>query len=286
MKGNTSRLGIILTAAGALGFSTIILFTRSIQGMPAANIMFFRALSSFLFFCALLPRHPETLQIHRYRPELGRLILQGICVGLTGMLYIEAVQHTTAANAVLLNNTSVVYVALLAPLLLKETRPRYTWLSVALALTGIACIANPAQLSWQLSAWRGLGAALLSGVTLSGTLLLSRRLHPHVSGLTQIWWSAGIAALLALPWAAQSAWPVVAANLPYLIGLGVLAQGIPYMLYFFGLRHTNAQTVSLVALLEPVGGILIGLLVYREIPNALGLVGIGLILGSIVLVSR
>lgn len=278
--------GIAFVAAGAAGFSTIIIFTRTISGITSPSIAFFRALTSFLFFCALLPWFPKTLNMRAYRREIGWLVGLGLAVGLTGMLYIDAVQFTTAANAVLLNNTSTVYVALVAPWLLREARPRYTWPSVALAIIGIVCIANPAELSLASGGFRGIVAGTLSGISYALTMLFSRHLRGRVSGVTQIWWSTGIAALLALPWAFQTPWNTVGRNLPYLVALGIVAQGIPYMLYFLGLERVQAQIVSIVALLEPVGGILIGILLYHELPDLVGVLGIVMILISIALVSR
>lgn len=282
----TRKHGIMLVAAGAIGFSSIIIFTRSITGLTSPGIAFFRALTSFLFFSALLPWFPSTLQVRRYKSEIIRLVGLGLTVGFTGMLYVYAVQYATAANAVLLNNTSTVYVALLGPWLLHEPRSRYTWLSVGLALVGIVCIANPAALRWASSEFRGIVAATLSGFSYTLTMLLSRRLRGHVSGVAQVWWSTGIAALLALPWAFQAPASVVVHNIPFILALGVLAQGLPYMLYFLGLERIPAQVVSIVALLEPVSGILIGMLLYREMPTVAGIIGIGLILTSITLVSR
>lgn len=282
----TRKQGIMLVAAGAIGFSSIVVFTRLITGLSSPGIAFFRALTSFLFFSALLPWFPATLQVRRYRREIIWLVGLGLTVGFTGMLYVYAVQYTTAANAVLLNNTSTVYVALLAPWLLREPRARYTWLSVGLAIVGIVCIANPAALRWESSGFRGIVAATLSGFSYALTMLLSRRLRGRVSGVTQVWWSTGIAALLALPWAFQAPASVVVRNIPFILALGVLAQGLPYMLYFLGLERIPAQVVSIIALLEPVSGILIGMLLYREMPTVAGVVGIFLVLTSIVLVSR
>jgi len=282
----TRKQGIMLVAAGAIGFSSIVIFTRLITGLSSPGIAFFRALTSFAFFSALLPWFPTTLQVRRYRQEIVRLVGLGLTVGLTGMLYVYAVRYTTAANAVLLNNTSTVYVALLGPWLLREPRSRYTWISVGLALAGIVCIANPAALRWASSEFRGIAAAALSGISYTLTMLLSRRLRGRVSGVTQVWWSTGIAALLALPWAFQAPVSVVLRNVPFILALGVLAQGLPYMLYFLGLERVPAQVVSIVALLEPVSGIVIGMLVYREMPTVVGVIGIGLVLTSITLVSR
>jgi drug/metabolite transporter (DMT)-like permease len=282
----TRKHGMMLVAAGAIGFSSSIIVTRLITGLTRPGIAFFRALTSFCFFSALLPWFPTTLQVRRYQREIVRLVGLGLTVGFTGMLYVYAVRYTTAANAVLLNNTSTVYVALLAPWLLREARSRYTWISVGLALAGIICIANPVALRWQSSEFRGIVAGTVSGFSYALTMLLSRRLRGHVSGVTQVWWSTGIAALLALPWAFQAPANVVIRNIPFILALGVLAQGLPYMLYFLGLERVPAQIVSVVALLEPVSGVLIGMLLYREMPTVVGIAGIFLVLTSIVLVSR
>lgn len=276
--------GVVLVALGALGFSSGIVFNRCIGGLSALNIAFFRALAGFLFFSALLHRHPQSLRVREYHGAVKHLLGLGVAVGLTAVLYIYAVRQTTAANAVLLNNTSMLYVALLAPRLLGEERPRYIWLSLGLALAGIICIANPARLELHATDTRGIIAGALSGITYAGTMLFSRRLRGRVDGLTQVWWSTGVAALIALPWAFNTPWTAFVHNLPFLLALGIIALALPYLLYFWGLERVEAQVVSVVALLEPVSGILIGLLFYQELPGPLGALGLGLVLGSILLI--
>ena len=160
---SSSWQGIGLVAAGAVGFSAAIIFIREMRGLAAPTIMLFRALSAFLFFSALLPRHRVSLKVSAYRRSLPWLLGLGLAMGLTSLLYTFAVQRTTAANAVLLNNTATLYVALLAPWLLQETRPRYVWLSLALAVTGMICITIPAQGGGRAGSWTGIVAALLSG---------------------------------------------------------------------------------------------------------------------------
>lgn len=275
-----------LAALGALGFSSTIFFTRSVVGMDAFPLACFRAWSSFLFFCALLPRHPQTLRWRAYRQEIGWLLTMGVTVGATGMLYIYAVQHTTAANAVLLNNTASLYVALLAPWLLHEPRPRFATVSLLLALFGIVAITNPSQGALRAGDFSGGLAALVGGMTLAATLLISRRLRGRVGSLTQIWWSTGIAALMALPWGFSATRAQLAANYAPLIASGVLGHGVPYLLYFLGLQRAPAQVVSIVALLEPVSGVLMGIFLYHELPTPLSFLGILMILVSITLVSQ
>lgn len=87
------------------------------------------------------------------------------------------------------------------------------------------------------------------------------------------------------PFAVGTSWELVRANWYWLLALGTLSLSIPYFLYFQGLKRLNAQVVSMIGLLEPVCGVLIGIFLFREIPSALGFVGIGLIFASIVLIS-
>jgi drug/metabolite transporter (DMT)-like permease len=279
-------LGTACISAGAICFSLAIIFIRSISGISVATLTFFRSLAAFLFFCALALRTPRMRQLRRYRADVPALLALGLTLSATALLYVTAVRLTTAANAVLLNNTAPLYVALLAPALLEEARPRRTWLSLTLALVGIVLVTGVTELRLTRGAWRGILAGALSGVTLALTLLGSRRLGRNVDGLTQTWWGTGVATLLTLPMALATPWSAIAPNLWLLAGMGVFAFGLPYLLYFRGLEQVDAQVASIVALLEPVSGVLIGMLLYGEVPTLLGGLGILMILTSIVLISN
>jgi drug/metabolite transporter (DMT)-like permease len=171
-------------------------------------------------------------------------------------------------------------------MLLKETRPRYTWLSLVLALVGVVLVTGVTELTLPHGAWRGILAGALSGVTLALTMLGSRRLGRNVNGLIQVWWGTGVAALLTLPTALATPWSSIAPNLWLLAGMGVTAFGLPYLLYFRGLEHVDTQVASIIALLEPVSGVLIGVFLYQELPTPQGALGVILILISIILISR
>lgn len=279
-------LGVALVAAGAVSFSLAIVFARAIQGLDALTIAFFRAVAAFIFFSLLALRYPAIVRFGAYRSSIKYLIGLGLALGMTAILYVYAVRTTTAANAVLLNNTSAIYVGLLAPWLLKEARPRFAWVSLMLAMVGMILVVEPTRLHLAPESILGVVAAAISGLTLGFTMLFSRLLGGKVNGLIQGWWGTAIAALIALPGLLRITWTEVVPNLPGLILLGVVSLGLPYLLYFLGLQRVRAQVVSIVALLEPVSGVLIGLFIYREVPGVLGFVGIGLVLLSIFLVTR
>ncbi len=278
--------GIGMVVLGAFCFSLAVLFVRLVDGMDAMAISFYRSLSAFLFFSLLSLRFREPLHFARYRPALPHLIGLGLAMGLTMTLYTYAIQHTTAANAALLVNSAPIYVALLAPWLLKEARPRYTWISLALAIVGIVLITNPAALRLESASFAGIAAGAASGFTYALPMLIGRHLRSRVSSITQILWGSGIAALMLLPFAVRTGMAAALPNLPYLIPLGVISLGLSYLLYFLGLQRVSTQVVSVAALFEPVSGALIGLVVFHEYLTLPGVAGGLLVLVSIYLISQ
>jgi drug/metabolite transporter (DMT)-like permease len=278
--------GIALVTIGAFCFSTAILFTRLTDGLNVMNIAFFRAVFGFLFLCVLMIRFPEPVHVRAYRDVIGILVALGLTVSLTVVLYTYSIQNTTAANAALLVNSAPIYVAVLSPLLLHERTARYTGASLLLAITGIICVSNPAKLKLESSSLGGIVAGALSGFTYAIVMIEGRFLRGRVTSITQTMWSTGITALVLLPWAIRAEPPTVIHNIPYLIPLGIFSLGLSYLLYFVGLQRINAQIVSVVALFEPVSGVLIGLLAFQEVPNLLGIIGGLLILASIYLIAK
>ncbi|MBN1965681.1 MAG: DMT family transporter, partial [Anaerolineae bacterium] len=236
--------GVALVALAALCFSASIIFVRALPAFDAPTLTFYRALFAFLFFCLLTPfaaRFREPLRVRAYHAHVPVLIGLGLVMAATATLYTYAIQHTTAANAALLVNSAPLYVALLAPWLLKEARPRYTWASLALAILGIVLIAGPGGLRLDAAELGGLAAGVLSGVGYAMPMLIGRHLGGRVSGLTQIWWGSGVAALVLLPFALRGDVGAALANFPTLAALGVISMGLSYLLIFLGLRRVRAQ---------------------------------------------
>ncbi|MCD4685121.1 MAG: EamA family transporter [Anaerolineae bacterium] len=278
--------GILLVVVGAFCFSLAIPFTRWTAGLNTSTIAFFRALFGFLFLALLVIRWREPVQFAQYRDVMPRLVLLGVVVSLTVLQYTYAVQHTSAANAAILVNSAPIYVALLAPLLLGEPRAPLTWISIGIACVGMVLLADPRSLHIDSSEMGGLLAGAGSGLTYGVVMLISRSLRGRVTGLTQNLWSNGIIVIITLPWALQADAGAVLDNVHVLIPLGVFSLGLSYWLYFLGLARVSAQVVSIASLSEPVFGVLMGLLFFAEVPNALGWIGGVLILSSVILISR
>jgi drug/metabolite transporter (DMT)-like permease len=286
MDAPTRWQDIARIAAGALFYSLLIIFTRSIQGMETLTITFFRAVFALLFFCILLIWFRSPLKFSQYRPHLWKMLLMGCFMTATASLYIFSIRNTSAANAALLINTSPVYIAFLAPVLLKEARPRYTWISLALLIPGAALITGVMDGGFDTAHLLGNLAGALGGFLFAVVLIFSRSLVGKVDGLTQTAWGALTASLLLLPFGLSTTWGTFTANLPLLAPMGAITLGLAPLMYFLALQKLKAQVVSVVAILEPVFGVLIGVLIFQEALTIPAMLGSVLILASIYLISK
>jgi DME family drug/metabolite transporter len=68
--------------------------------------------------------------------------------------------------------------------------------------------------------------------------------------------------------------------------MGAITLGLAPLMYFLALQKLKAQVVSVVAILEPVFGVLIGVLIFQEALTIPAMLGSVLILAAIYLISK
>jgi drug/metabolite transporter (DMT)-like permease len=190
----------------------------------------------------------------------------------TVVLFVAANQWTTAANAIFLQYTAPIYVAIAGPLLLGERARRMDWACVVLAIAGIALFFRddftPA------GGW-GLAAALGSGFSFAAMAIFLRR-EKDGSPLSALLLGSIATAVLGLPFAIAQ--PPPSAAWPALLTLGVFQLGLPYLLYGLAIRRVTALEAILILMLEPVlNPVWVGL-VHGELPGPWSLAGALLVL--------
>lgn len=286
IKAHTDWRAVGLVALGAVCYSSVIIFTRRAEGLSALNVSFFRAFFAFVFHTGLLLILRQPVRWSALKPYWKLLLLQSIFMSGSAILYVYSVQHTTAANAALLVNSAPIYVALFAPLVLKEASPRFTKLSLVLIIVGMVLLTGVLDQDAGSISWPGIIAGFFAGVNFGCVVLVSRSQQGQVPGLIQAWIGAAFSSLLLLPFGLSASGALVREYLPNLVFLGVLSYGLPSFLYFVALTRLKAQVVSVVALLEPVAGALIGMLVYQEMFTLAAFIGSLLVLVSIYLIAQ
>ena len=195
----------------------------------------------------------------------------------TVVLFVVANKLTTAANAILLQYTAPVYVALFSPWFLGERARRNDWLSLAAILFGMTLFFGD---DLDFNGYLGNGVALLSGFCF-GWLTLFLRRHRDESAITALVLGNLLAGLIGLPFMFGSM-PDAASWLGLTL-LGVVQLGLPYVLYAWALRHVRAVEGILLPMIEPVLNPLWVFLLLGETPGPLALAGGAIILGAVIL---
>jgi drug/metabolite transporter (DMT)-like permease len=194
----------------------------------------------------------------------------------TVSLFVIANDCTTAANAIFLQYTAPIYVALFGSWLLGEPARRIDWICIVIALAGIALFFRDQFSSTGLI---GIAAALASGVSFA-VMVMALRKERDASPESALLIGNVITAVVGLPFAIghslspQEGW--------LLLALGVVQLGIPYILYSLAIRGVTALEAILIPMLEPILNPLWVALAQHEIPGPWSLIGGALVLGAIV----
>jgi drug/metabolite transporter (DMT)-like permease len=194
---------------------------------------------------------------------------------LTVALFVFATRMTTAANAIFLQYTAPIYVAIIGRWYLGERALRIDWLVIATALGGIALFFMD-QLT--VAGFWGNIVALESGLAFA-TVALFLRKERSGSPATAIILGNIIVAVAGAPFMVSS--PISAGDFGWLLLLGTLQLGLPYVLYSIAIKHVTALEATLIPLIEPVLNPLWVMLALGERPGPWAIVGAMLVLGAV-----
>ena len=161
-------------------------------------------------------------------------------------------------------------------------RPTLRWAAgTLLGVVGVVLVVG-----WSSGALPPLGIAIsvVALVVFSLGGILATRWRDEVPLLATTAWQlvAGGLALTVAAVAVEGAPPRVdAAGIVAYAGIAVVATALAFVCWFTGLRHLPAGTVGLIGLLNPVTGVLLGVLVAGEALGIAQIAGILLVLGAI-----
>lgn len=213
----------------------------------------------------------------RFTFSLGQI---GGAIGyaLTVVLFVFATRMTTAANAIFLQYTAPIYVAVIGRWYLDERALPIDWIVIAVALLGIALFFLD-QLTI-LGLWGNI-LALLSGLSFAALVLFLRKERAS-SPSTSIILGNLLVALVGLPFlihAAHFDWPT---SWRVLV-LGVFQLGLPYALYAYAIKEVTALEAILLPFIEPILNPLWVMLALGERPGRWAIVGGICVLGAVLL---
>lgn len=264
------RRAVWLLLIAALCWSLGGVLIKSVA-WPALSVAGGRGLIAAVFLTVASWR---TLRFTWSPVQIGAAVAYAACT----VLFTLANKLTTAANAILLQYTAPVWIALLAAWLLGERAKRIDWLTIGVVLGGLGLFFYDGL---RLRDLDGIGVALASGVAFAFMIVLLRK-QKDGSPIESIILGNGIGFLVGLP-TLLSAPALPPAGWLALALLGLVQLGVAYLLYARALRHVTALEAVLIPVIEPILNPVWVMLTLGEKPTGLALAGGALVVGAVTL---
>lgn len=201
----------------------------------------------------------------------------------------EGMTSTTATNAVLLVDINVVFVAILASLILKESITKFTILGLLIGLFGVFIVSTGGDFSKMTDgSLTGNLLVLAAGLVWAFYIVYQKMAvnkHPDVLMMTS---SVVVTTLIfSIPIALLfiQSYALSADGLAAAMYVALICTGGAFMLYIAGLKGKGATDSSIILLLEIVFAMIFAYLILGEVPDILTAIGAIFIVSAIVLVS-
>jgi drug/metabolite transporter (DMT)-like permease len=203
------------------------------------------------------------------------IVARGVSGGTAVMLFFWSIQHIPLSKAVLYGYTYMIFAAILALPILRERIRLSHWISIAVAMVGIALLLNVERLTVHRADLVALLGAFLSGFAV---VCITKCRSTDTSA--NIFWSQCLFGLVIAAWPAAASWVwPTASQWIQLIAIAVLAT-IAQLMMTYAYKYTGATYGSLLSQLTPVLTAVIGILYFKEQPTVGFFVG-----GALVLLS-
>lgn len=201
------------------------------------------------------------------------------CYAAMMILFVVTNKMTTAANAILLQYTAPVFVALFSYWVLRERITRADWLTVGVVFGGMLLFFVDDLAPGNLA---GILLSILNGVSFAFFTLLLRKQRDG-SPIESVILGNIITALVGLPFCFQSAPSVF--EWGCLILLGLFQLGVSYILYAIIIKKVTALEAVLVLVIEPILNPIWVFLLVGEAPGPWSLVGGVIVLTAVTVLS-
>lgn len=193
------------------------------------------------------------------------------------LLFVSANKLTTSANAILLQFTAPVWVALFSGFFLREKIRNYDWYAIGAVMVGMTLF-----FVGDLETGNTLGnvLAVLSGVSFAGVVIFLK-LQKDGSPVEMTILGNLLTFLVAIPFLFFVDYSLK--NVAGILILGVFQLGISYILYSIAVQHVSAIEAILIPILEPLLNPVWVFIFTGEAPGPLAIVGGVVVVGSVVI---
>jgi drug/metabolite transporter (DMT)-like permease len=218
-------------------------------------------------------------------PQIGKLLLSGIPVGLTGVFYYQSLQTLDASLAIIFLFQFVWIGSLIEWMVYKKIPSTGKMVSIGILIIGSILAAGiitegGVQISWQGTVW-----GLLSALTYTALIFLSGSVEkdtPPVQKSALLSTGGLITVFLFFTPTDLFHLPVLMGVAPYGLFLGLFGVALPPLLFSIGMKHIGPGLGTILTASELPVAVILSSLVLAENVSLSQWLGVALILGGIV----
>jgi drug/metabolite transporter (DMT)-like permease len=294
MSVRTRKLAITEGITAGVLFGTASIFIRFLQNLDSFSIAFWRLIIACLALAVILVVLKKSFNFSLVRKNLISLSILGFFLGLHFIFFISAVKDTTILNATVLVNTTPIFSVLISIFFLKLKPSHLALAGLIISFIGVCVIAYAetvtANTVFSPSLRGDLEAVLASfveaiylnyGMKVRGKMDILSIMIPiyMLTAVTvEVLGLSTTGRTLAIPNGIEA--------FLLLVGLGIMPTAIAHTLYFSSLSNLKSFETATMALLEPIGATILGIIFIQEIPAYIFVLGAALILLGIFFVIK
>ncbi len=260
------RQAIFFLVLVALLWSSSGLFIKVIYWQALSILSARSMLAALVFFVYLWPLN------FRWT---GLQITGALGYMCTQLFFIMGTKLTTAANAIFLQYTAPLYIALFGYWFLEERPRRADWLSMLAIFAGMLLFFGD-DLSF--NSFYGNIISILSGIAMAVFVLCMRKQKAGTPANTILLGNL-LGVFIGLPFLLQETF--TPSSLGIILYLGIFQIGLSLILYSIAIKYVPALESMLILTIEPILNPLWVFLVIGESPGQLALFGGILVLGAV-----
>ena len=299
MHVRTRKLALTEGITAGVLFGTAAIFIRFLQTLDVFSIAFWRLIIACLILAIIIIVLGKSFNFNLVRKNLKELLILSVFLALHFIFFISAVKDTTILNATVLVNTTPIFSIFVSSFLFRLRPSRLAIVGLTISFIGVCVIAYAETIIVDTNAYpegfspslKGDLEAVLAALVEAFYLNYGRKIRNQMAILPTMFpmymltativGVSGVSVtskILTVPTKAEIILP--------LVGLGILPTAAAHTLYFSSLSNLKSFETAAMALLEPMGATVLGVILFQEIPTPMFVFGAVLILLGILFVAK
>lgn len=273
--GTGNRRGIITFSLAVLLFVINEALCKLVYGnLPAHQILAVRGLAATAIIFGVICASGAMARIGRMLN--GQVVLRSSVDLVGSYLYMIALFHIPLANMTAIHMSSPLMMTAVVALLMREPVGWRRWLAVIAGFMGVLLVVQPSAGSFNAYSLLAIGAA----TCIVARDLVTRRIDAGIPSSIIIFTNVGMMALVALALALAEGWVAMGWRDTVLLTLAALCIAAGYLSAVDAFRHAEVPVIVPLRYTGLLWALLIGYLVWGDVPNGLAAAGIALIVAS------